>query len=242
MFQSETGIRVPAVTAAQMREIDRIAVEETGPNLLQMMENAGSALAQCAIEMLGRDWRSASVIVFAGSGGNGGGGLCAARHLSNRGIAVRYVLSKQIADLKNESAFQRHILRSTRAKEISISELGPPEPDLIIDALVGYGLDSSPRGMVRELIRRIAGSSSPVLALDVPSGVNATTGSHEDDFVKADRTVTLALPKTGLLSESAGELFLADIGIPSGVYQQLGLEYQSPFEGRPLIRLERRTP
>ena len=116
MFQSETGIRVTAVTAAQMREIDRIAVEETGPNLLQMMENAGSALAQCAIEMLGRDWKSARVVVFAGPGGNGGGGLCAARHLSNRGIAVRYVLSKQIADLKKESAFQRHILRSTRAK------------------------------------------------------------------------------------------------------------------------------
>lgn len=70
MFQSETGIRVPAVTAGQMREIDRIAVEETGPNLLQMMGNAGSALAQCAIEMLGRDWRSARVIVFGGSGGN----------------------------------------------------------------------------------------------------------------------------------------------------------------------------
>ncbi len=83
---TDTGVKVPAVTEAQMREIDHIAVEETGPNLFQMMENAGRNLALAAIGMLGDAWQDARVLVMAGSGGNGGGGICAARHLANRDV------------------------------------------------------------------------------------------------------------------------------------------------------------
>ena len=77
-FVTERGIVVPAVDSAQMREVDRIAVEETGPNLFQMMENAGRNLALLAIQLLGEGWERAKVLVLAGSGGNGGGGICAA--------------------------------------------------------------------------------------------------------------------------------------------------------------------
>lgn len=236
MFVSETGISVPAVTSAQMKEIDRIVVEETGPNLIQMMENAGSALAQSVIDMLGRNWRSARIVVCAGPGGNGGGGLCAARHLANRDARVSFHVSNP-SHLTNESEFQLRILRSTNAKEMSDFDLDSEKPDLIVDAIIGYGLDSRPRGVARELIRRIADRRCPVLSLDIPSGVDATSGEHTGDFVKADRTLTLALPKTGLTHESAGEIFLADIGIPQEVYRRLGLEYRSPFDAGSVVQI-----
>src|SRR5258708_26889479 len=92
-FVTDTGKEVPTVTAAQMREVDRIAIEETGPNLFQMMENAGSNLAAQALEALGERWREALVVVLAGPGRNGAGGICAARHLANHGVRVALCLS-----------------------------------------------------------------------------------------------------------------------------------------------------
>jgi len=237
LFQSETGINVPAVTTAQMKEIDRIAIEETGPNLFRMMENAGSSLARCAFEMLGTSWQKSAIVVLVGSGGNGGGGICAARHLANHGIHVRVCLADPDTKV-SESAFQRHILRSTSAREVSLDDLSSSGTDLIIDALVGYGLLSAPRGNILNLIRWVGHQSVPLLALDVPSGIDATTGDHPGEFVHADRTMTLALPKTGLKTESAGELFLADIGIPGDVYQRLKIDYVSPFDARSIIGLK----
>ncbi len=87
-FYSHEGIAVPAVTTEQMIEIDRIAMEETGPNLWQMMENAGRNLALFTIECLGVNWRKAKIAILAGTGGNGGGGICAARHLANRNMKM----------------------------------------------------------------------------------------------------------------------------------------------------------
>ena len=117
-FITEDGVAVPAVTASQMREIDRIAIEETGPNLFQMMENAGRNLALQTIHLLGEGWRNASVVVLAGGGGNGGGGICAARHLANRDIDVALVLSEPDR-LGDVPAFQRKVFRSTRGREKS---------------------------------------------------------------------------------------------------------------------------
>ena len=91
-FFTDTGIKVPSVTTAQMIEVDRVAMEETGPNLFQMMENAGRNLALQAIDCLGTRWQKANIIVLAGSGGNGGGGICGARHLANRGAKVTLCL------------------------------------------------------------------------------------------------------------------------------------------------------
>lgn len=87
-FRTLTGLVVPAITTEQMREVDRVAVEEVGPNLYQMMENAGRNLASLCVELLGERWASAPVVVLAGTGGNGGGGICAARHLANHGGAL----------------------------------------------------------------------------------------------------------------------------------------------------------
>ena len=142
-FVTDSGIVVPAVTEAQMRELDRIAIEETGPNLFQMMENAGRGLAELALERLGAGWRAATVLVLAGPGGNGGGGLCAARHLANHGVRVRVCLSAPDR-LAEVPAFQRHVLAGTNAEEVAFDGLGAP--DLILDALLGYSLRGPPRG------------------------------------------------------------------------------------------------
>ncbi len=227
-FFTDTGVEVPAVTAEQMREVDRIAGEETGPNLFQMMENAGRNLALLAMAVLGEKWADSRIVVLAGSGGNGGGGICAARHLANHGIDVRLCLAEP-ESLQDIQAFQRHIFRSTPGREIDAASLRAEPVDLILDGLIGYGLRSAPRSPVAELIRWATGTGAPVLALDVPSGLDSTTGHRPGDSIQPRWTMTLALPKTGLLPEHTGRLFLADIGIPLQTYRHLGLSYVNPF-------------
>ncbi len=227
-FTTNRGIPVPAVTTKQMREIDRIAIEETGPNLFQMMENAGRNLALQAIEALGAEWQETTILVLAGTGGNGGCGICAARHLANRGAKVQLCLT-DASNLREVPAFQRLVFQGTPGQELGVEELDGYSPDLIIDALIGYSLQSSPRGKALELIRWANTQAAPVLSLDVPSGVDSTTGEAPGESMRSDGTMTLALPKTGLLPAKTGELFLADIGIPAFVYKKLGVDYVPPF-------------
>ena len=227
-FFTNAGLEVPAVTAEHMRELDRIAVEETGPNLFQMMENAGRNLALLAIALLGDAWNSAKIVVLAGSGGNGGGGICAARHLANRGVDVRLCVAEP-DHLEDVPAFQRKVFRATSGREIDAASLSAEPADLILDALIGYGLRAAPRSPVAELIQWAKGTGASILALDVPSGLDATTGGTPGDCIQPHWTMTLALPKTGLLPQRTGQLFLADIGIPVQTYRRLGLSYVSPF-------------
>lgn len=227
-FLTAEGTEVPAITAGQMRELDRIATEETGPNLFQMMENAGRSAAKLVIELLGKNWDKGKVLVLAGSGGNGGGGICAARHLANHGVDVSLCLS-QPSHLKEVTSWQQRIFRSSSGREVQKEELANCAPNLILDALIGYGLDLPPQGGVVGLIRWANKSGAPILSLDIPSGVHATTGRTAGVFIKAQWTLSLALPKTGLLSGEAGRLFLADLGIPEGTYLRMGLGYKPPF-------------
>jgi NAD(P)H-hydrate epimerase len=230
-FFTDTGIEVPAVTTDQMREVDRIAIEETGPNLFQMMENAGRNLALLAMEMLGHNWAQAKIVVLAGRGGNGGGGICAARHLANRGADVTLCLAA-LDRLGDVPALQRKIFQGTSGKEVDAKHVGDVAPVLILDALIGYSLRAAPRGVAAELIHWANGTNAPILTLDVPSGVDSTTGNVAGEHIKPRCTMTLALPKTGLLPERTGNLFLADIGIPEETYRRLGLTHVSPFGNR----------
>jgi NAD(P)H-hydrate epimerase len=224
-FLTEDGRPVPAVTAEQMREVDRIAVEEFNLGILQMMENAGRNLAQNVMGMLGET--TAKVTVLAGAGGNGGGGLCCARHLHNRGFKVWLVLDREPAALRGAASRQYQILQA--------AGLRPVEPDqaveairgadLVVDALIGYSLHGAPRGRAAELIALCNQHAARVLSLDVPSGLEATTGETPGLAVRPERTLTLALPKTGLRSLT-GDLYLADIGIPREVYRSLGLSVE----------------
>ena len=120
-FRTEEDIVVPAVTTEQMREVDRIAVEEFGLGILQMMENAGRNLAENVMEMLGK--AKGEVTILAGSGGNGGGGLCCARHLHNRGFTVWVVLSKEAAALTGAVRNQLQILQTVGLRPVASSQV-----------------------------------------------------------------------------------------------------------------------
>lgn len=222
LFQTPDGIGVPAVTAAEMREIDRIAVDETGLEMIQMMEHAGRTLAAETFRLIDAE---DTVTVVAGDGGNGGGGLACARHLTNRDYEVEVVLDRPSSEFDGGPATQLAILE---ASDALVTTDVDAEPGLVIDALVGYGLDGVPRGRVASLIERVTSTADQVISLDVPSGLDATTGKRPGVAVEPTRTITLALPKTGL-TEVGGELVLGDISIPSIVYDRADVDYRSPF-------------
>jgi len=229
---------VPCVTREQMREVDRIAVDEFGLGILQMMENAGRSLAGNALEMLSDSGEE--VAILAGSGGNGGGGLCCARHLLNHGIGISVVLSKEPQQLRGPAAHQLRTLITAGAAPVkpSAARAAIERADVTVDALVGYSLEGAPRGRVAELIELSNRLSKLTLSLDLPSGLNATTGEAPGVVVEAARTLTLALPKTGL-STFEGEVSLADIGIPAEVYGRLGLTFEWPARRRYWLALRR---
>jgi len=240
-FRTEDGIVAPAVTAEQMQEVDRIAVEEFGLGILQMMENAGRNLAENVLYMLNGD--RGEVTVLAGSGGNGGGGLCCARHLHNRGFRVWVVLSKEAAALTGAARNQLQILQAAGLQPVAPSQAEEVirRAEIVVDALIGYSLHGAPRGKAAELIELCNQHASRVLSLDVPSGLDATTGEAPGLVVHPERTLTLALPKTGL-QRVPRELYLADIGIPPEVFQRLGLSFEPPFGERYWVRLEKGKP
>jgi len=227
-FTTDDGVVVPAVTAEQMREIDRIAVEETGPNLYQMMENAGRNLAGVALEILGDGSAESRILVLAGTGGNGGGGICAARHLANRGVDVALRMADPLA-LSEVAKWQFRVFGATSGKVLAAADLGGESFDLIVDALIGYSLKGAPQGAFADLIHWANGAGTKILALDIPSGLDSTTGDTPGCAIAAQTTVTLALPKTGLIAGAAGQLLLADIGIPFETYRRLNLSYVPPF-------------
>jgi NAD(P)H-hydrate epimerase len=229
---------LPWLSVEQMREVDRIAVEEVGMLLEQMMENAGRSLAAVARHMLGGSAAGKRVEVLAGPGGNGGGGLVAARHLAAAGAVVSVTLERRPAELPQVPARQ-HAL--ARAAGVPVAHVGPPEGEaqLVVDSLLGYGQSGPPRGATVGLIDWTSGRR--VLALDAPSGLELASGSLHEPYVRAEATLTLALPKQGLRAaaarEAVGQLLLADISVPSAVYARLGLEFGSPFLRGAIVRL-----
>jgi NAD(P)H-hydrate epimerase len=238
VFWTAEGVPVPAVTAEQMREVDRIAVDEFGLGILQMMENAGRNLAANVMDMLSQV--AGEVTVLAGGGGNGGGGLCCARHLHNRGFKVNLILDREASELRGAAADQLRILQAAGLRPVDPSQVAEAirRADVVVDALIGYSLRGAPRGRAAELIDSCNVHAGRVLSLDVPSGLKATTGETPGLVVCPDRTLTLALPKTGLASLS-GELYVADIGIPAEVYRPLGLSFAPFFRNRFWLSLRR---
>ena len=265
-FPARAVPTVPAVTAAQMREIDRLAVHDAKLTLLQLMENAGRSLAlvvreffptpRDGVEPAERGPESerttqASVLVLAGKGGNGGGVLAAARHLRNWGIDVQVVLSAPPSGLLPASAEQLHPLHrdGVRALWPGAAEFDERFPEdlkraaVVLDGLIGYGLEGPLRGDVAVLVDAVLDRAPPVVvSLDVPTGFDATSGAVYSSGVVATATVTLALPKTGLLQGDAasavGELLLADIGIPGYIYERMGITTaRALFAEGPILRL-----
>ncbi len=233
---------VPALTRAEMAAVDRAMVEDYDIDLIQMMENAGRALAALARDrFLDGDPQGKTVVILAGSGGNGGGALVAGRRLHGWGATVRTVLAQEEDRFASVPAKQLAILKRLGVEVVSSGRLvetpdnptpdnPTPDnltPDLVIDGVIGYSLRGAPHGGAEALIRWSGSAGAPILALDVPSGMDATSGDVHEPTVRATATLTLALPKTGLVSgpsrEHVGELYLTDIGVPRRLYSEIDL-------------------
>ena len=245
MSSGSGEIGLPFITSDQMREVDRLMVEEYGILLVQMMENAGRNLAHLARDrFLERVARGRRVLVLAGTGGNGGGGggLVCARRLHGWGAEVQVWVAAPAAQFTQVPRQQLTILERMNVHlEIADNEMELPPADVIVDALIGYSLRGSPRGASAALIRSANSHPAPVLALDVPSGMDATTGTVHEPAIRATATLTLALPKQGLRSSEArdfvGELFLGDVGVPPSLYSSLGLDVGPVFAKDDIVRL-----
>jgi len=230
----------PVIDAPGMVQVDLLMVQTYKITLVQMMENAGRSLANVARRRyLPGNLADRHVVVLVGSGGNGGGAMVAARRLAGWGARVSLVLSSKAKALQGVPAKQCAILR---AMGIFPVDTAPASPDMIIDGLVGYSLRGAPRGRAGELIGWANRQNAPTLALDVPSGFNASSGMIEHPAIGADATLMLALPKRGLLDTAAadtvGALYLADISVPPALYQQLTRPLEVPaFADGDVVRI-----
>ncbi len=230
-----------AVTREQVRELDRIAIQEYGVSGLILMENAGRHCAVAAAEMLdGAEGRR--VVVLCGAGNNGGDGFVVARHLSNWGADVHcYLLSEINSMLRrgNEASVNLEICLNM---ELPVTEVTAPEGlpavsdacahcDLIVDAMLGTGAHGSVREPYLSAVRTINESPAPVLAVDIPSGLDADEGEPLGVAVKAARTVTFAVAKIGLTKPAAGpytgRVDVVEISIPRRVIEEKLLEWQT---------------
>jgi NAD(P)H-hydrate epimerase len=239
-LQTVIQTNIPALTTEQMNEVDRLMTDCYGITLTQMMENAGRNLAKLTRKMLGGDIQNRKICVFTGSGNNGGGGLVAARHLSNWGAEVTVILSTPADRLKPIPEFQLEIIRHL---PISVVKAGSfmkfiewNSCNFIIDAIFGYGLNREPAGLTAKIIKKINDLNCQVLSLDAPSGLDTSSGTKFEHIVEADATLTLALPKTGLLTPEAkkymGKLYIGDISVPPILYSRLGVEVNTNLFAR----------
>ncbi len=229
---------IPELTTDQMIEVDRAMIEDYGIELIQMMENAGRALAILARDQfLGGVGKDKQVTVLAGRGGNGGGALVAARRLATWGLDVQVSLTREPDTYTGVPGHQLAILRAMGVR-LQASLPKTSVSDVVLDGIIGYSLNGAPTGRSAELIRWANAQSAPILSLDVPSGLDATSTTAYDPSVRATASLTLALPKAGLNHPQVGSLYLADISVPPDLYARfLGLNVGPIFSGGDILRL-----
>ncbi|MBB6730425.1 NAD(P)H-hydrate dehydratase [Cohnella zeiphila] len=214
------------VTAEEMRSIEREAIDRIGIPAIVLMENAGRAVAEEARALL-RGAKAAGArrwLILAGKGNNGADGAVAARHLRLAGDEADIVYAADPAGFAGEAAAQRDIAAGLGLPSRVYAEGGAPidwsRYDGVIDALLGTGSRGAPKGAYAALIREANASGLPIVAVDIPSGVDADTGETHDPCIRAARTVALALPKRGHAQypgkEAAGETVVRPIGLPVG--------------------------
>ncbi len=222
------------ITPAQMKEIDRRTQEEFGIPDTILMENAGRAVFQKAIEMLAKQ-NDKRAIVVCGSGNNGGDAFVVARHLMNHGIDVDTFLLVPVERLRGEARANYDRTRKiaqTLGKDIQVlnkanldlfkEKVESAKDGLIVDGIFGTGLGREVGEPQRTIIQLINDSRKPILAVDVPSGLDATEGKVLGVCVQATATVTFAKPKTGFPGNEnyTGEVIIADISTPKVLLEE----------------------
>ena len=230
------------VTAAQMRELDRRAIQELGLPSLVLMENAGRATYQVLRQEF--PGLKGPVAVLAGRGNNGGDGLVVARYLANAGEEVAVFLLASRDQLQGDARVNLEIAASLGIEIVEIlgeEDLNPlmhrlARASLIVDALLGTGLNAEVKGLLRTLIDKVNHLRVPVLAVDIPSGLSADTGQPLGVAMEARVTVTYGWPKIGQIlppgRDYVGRLWQADISIPPSLAQDLPVELAEAQEMR----------
>lgn len=212
--------------ADEMKDIDRRASSEFGIPSIILMENAGLRTLEVIEEILG-ETKNRMIVILAGKGNNGGDGLVIARHLINSGAVVETYLTGEVEELTQDSRINYEILLKmgvrifplSSEKDLDLLMLSLMNADLIVDALYGIGFKGSLNQFDSRLVKMVNWCRAPVVAVDIPSGVEADTGRVNGEAIKASHTVTFALPKIGLVlepgKEYVGTLSVADISIPA---------------------------
>ena len=211
------------LNAEQMRNIDRRATERFGVPSIVLMENAALAVVDAIFEHYPESER---VAIVCGTGANGGDGFAVARHLENRGVVPVLIVVGDRAQIRGDA--QTNLVVCERlgiplydirdGSEIETALAHAADADLLVDAIFGTGLNRAPAGIYADVIRGIAELRIPVLAIDLPSGANASSGEPFEPCLQAEVTVTFAAPKLCHVFEPAarycGEVIVADISIP----------------------------
>jgi NAD(P)H-hydrate epimerase len=222
------------LTRAQAREYDRLASEEYGMPSLLLMENAGRGTA----ELLQRlNPERAPVTVCCGKGNNGGDGFVIARHLENHGLPVRVLLFAEPDQLTGDAAVNFRILERAGTPLLVPVLAGMADADFerwltdhlsraagwVVDALFGTGLSGPIRGRLAQVVAAVNAAPARVLAVDIPSGLDADTGEPLGPTVQADHTATFVAPKQGFDNPTArewlGEVHVLDIGAPRALLE-----------------------
>jgi len=230
-------------TEKQMERLDNLATKN-GLEIKQMMELAGWHIISLFSQL--RITKAKKVCVVSGVGNKGGDGLSAARHLTNRGHRVSVVLMRS-SKLSPDASHHLKLLNKMNVPvyifSSSVGKKKIKNTDVIIDSLLGYHLKGAPRGLFKEAIEMINASKAKVIAYDLPSGVSASTGKCYDPCIRADATLSLALPKRAFRvaagKKKSGKVYLADIGIPIFLYDKIKKGSRPKFEAytHSLIRL-----
>ncbi|MCO6454542.1 MAG: NAD(P)H-hydrate epimerase [Pirellulaceae bacterium] len=215
----------------QVRQVDRLACERFGMSSLVLMENAGRGCA----DVLCRLGIGGPVVICCGRGNNAGDGFVLARHLDNRGHAVRLLLWSAPAELSPDAAANYTIARRAG---LTMHELAGCEPclpaelvadaDWIVDGLLGTGARGAPRPPLDEVIRQLNRRPARRLAIDLPSGLDCDLGTPAEPTFRADCTCTFVALKPGLVQPSArayaGRVEVVDIGVPRVLLEQLAAD------------------
>ena len=214
---------LPGITKEQMAEVDRIMVEDFKISIELMMELAGHNLANLALKLSKNKY--SNYIIIAGTGNNAGGGIVAARRLASWGLSAQIIFPKGVNGLKDIPTDQL-----IRAKQLGIETVNDlpdnylelKDDSFFIDAYLGYGF--TPRqDDISEKVFKFLSNLDTLLSLDIPSGLDATTGSSFSS-IKPIATLTLGFVKKGLLlteHKNIGELYVTDIGIPISIYYKI---------------------
>lgn len=208
--------------ATQVRELDRIAIQECGLPGIDLMGRAGLAVFQC----IGEQWSDArSVAVFCGSGNNAGDGYIIARLLLEIGLQVTVYAVSDPEKLQADALTAYRTFSELHGRVVPFQDVSSIEVDVIVDALLGTGLDRFVSGLYAEAIEAINSSRKPVVAVDIPSGLNADTGQVMGYAVRADCTVSFIGLKQGLFTGQAadycGKIIYASLEVPDEIFDQV---------------------